>query len=132
MFSFLSFIPIIGKAFDALSAYAQKKQDVSLEKYKVDGVVNVELIKQDTEVVKARQALLAAGQKYLGVRVMQYGFVYPLIVWFGSVLVYCIVHPYFPDLVKPVLALPDPLNQWAGWMIMYLFLHSSVQQYLKK
>lgn len=132
MFSFLSFIPIIGKLFDAISAYAVKVQDVKLEKYKVDGVVNVQLIQSDVDIVKARAALQAAGQQYLGVRVMQYGFVYPLIVWFGMIVCYCILHPYFPGYILPVLALPDPLNTWAGWMMMYLFLHSSVQEYLKK
>ncbi|SHH46789.1 hypothetical protein [Bradyrhizobium erythrophlei] len=131
MFSWLSLIPFVGKIIDGLSAYAQKKQDVALEKYKVDGTVNVQLINQETEVVKARQALLAAGQQYLGVRIMQYGFVYPLIVWFASIVFYCLFHPYFPQ-IKPILAFPDPLNQWAGWMVMYLFLHTSVQEYLKK
>lgn len=131
MFSFLSFIPIIGKAFDALSAYALKKQDVALEKYKVDGTVNVDLINQDVEVIKARQALLTAGQQYLGIRLMQYGFVYPLIAWFIGIVIYCLFHPYFPEIL-PVLAFPEPLDQWAGWMVMYLFLHSSVQDYFKK
>lgn len=131
MFSFLSFIPIVGKLFDAISAYAVKIQDVSLEKYKVDGTVKVDLINQDVAIIQARQALLAAGQQYVGVRVMQYGFVYPLMIWFTSIIGYCLLHPYFPS-IPPVLALPDPLNQWAGWMVMYLFLHSSVQEYFKK
>ena len=125
-------IPFVGKIVDAWAAHDQKKMDVSLEKYKVDGVVNVQLIQQDVEVVKARAALLTAGQQYLGVRMMQYGFVYPLIVWFGLIIGYCIFQPYFPGYIKPVLALPAPLNEWGGWMMMYLFLHSSVKELLHK
>ena len=110
MFSFLSFVPIIGKLFDAVSAYFVKVQDVKLEKYKVDGTVDVSLINADTAIVQAQAALQAAGRQYLGTRVMQYGFVYPLIAWFGMIIVYCIVHPYLPNTILPVLALPDPLR----------------------
>jgi hypothetical protein len=131
MFSWLSVIPIVGKLFDSVSAYYVKKQDIALEKYKVDGTVNVQAIRADTEVIKAQKELQQARQQYLGTRIMQYGFVYPLMFWFTSIVFYCVFHPYFSS-IKPVLAFPDPLNTWAGWMIMYLFLHSSIRDYLKK
>lgn len=58
---FLAFLvqglPFIGKAMDAFTNYTNKKMDTNLEKYRVDGTVNVETMRQDTEIIKARTEL---------------------------------------------------------------------------
>lgn len=56
----LSAIPIIGRAIDALAAYANKKVDADLEKYKVNGQVNVKAMEADVSVIQARAELARA------------------------------------------------------------------------
>lgn len=61
MGAFLAFLlkglPFVGKAMDAFTNYTNKKMDTNLEKYRVDGQVNTEAMKQDTEIIKARTEL---------------------------------------------------------------------------
>lgn len=121
MFSWLSLIPIVGKAFDAWSAHDQKKQDVVLEKYKVDGSVNVELMRQDTEVIKARADLAKVMKDDPTTRWGHRLFIYPVGVWFSAIVSYCILHPYFPNIL-PVLALPKQLDYVPYAVIAYLFV----------
>lgn len=49
--------PLIGKGFDAFTNFTNKRMDTDLEKYKVKGTVDVEALKQDTEIIKARTDL---------------------------------------------------------------------------
>lgn len=121
MFSWLSLIPFVGKFVDAWSAHDQKKQDVVLEKYKVDGVVKVDLIRQDTEVVKARVDLAKAMKDDPATRWGKRFFIYPVGVWFAAIVYYCILHPYFPQIL-PVLALPPQLDYIPYAVIAYLFV----------
>jgi hypothetical protein len=122
MFNPLSLIPFVGKAIDAWSAHDQKKQDTVLEKYKVDGTINVELMRQDTEVIRARAELAASMKDDPVVRWGHRLFVYSTGLWYGCIIGYCIVHPYFPSTIKPVLALPEHLNYIPYAIIAYLFV----------
>jgi hypothetical protein len=117
----LSLIPFVGKAVDAWAAHDQKKQDVVLEKYKVDGTVNVEVMRQDTEVIKARATLAAVMKDDPVNRWGRRFFIYPIGTWFAAIVYYCIFHPYFPEIL-PVLALPTQLDYIPYAVVAYLFV----------
>lgn len=108
-----------------------KKEDVKLEMFKVDGKVDLGLLNAYKEQLQVRRDILAEQMKHTAGRAMQYGFVYPLIVWWIAVIVYCILHPYFPS-IKTVLALPKPLDDWAGVMIGFVFLASKIDEWKRK
>ena len=118
---FLSFIPVIGKLFDAWSAHDQKKQDVVLEKYKVDGTVNAELIRSDVEVIKARVDLAKARSNDTVDRWGRRLLIYPTGVWFSAIVGYCLLHPYFPGILS-VLALPPNLEYIPYAVVAYLLV----------
>lgn len=120
MFSFLSAIPIIGKVIDALAAYAAKKQDVALEKYKVDGTVNVQAMQEDTRIIQARVDLAKVMKDDSTTKWGHRLFIYPVGVWFTLIVAYCIFHPYFGWFL-PVLALPNNLLYIPYAVIAYLF-----------
>lgn len=122
---------VIGPVTTAITAVANKKADVSLEKYRIDGTVDQSLITSDIALMGAQKSLLMAGIAYRGVRFMQYVFVYPLGLWWSAIIFDSIFHEFFKYSYR-VEALPPPLNTWAGWMVAYLFLHSSVMQVLKR
>lgn len=58
---FLAFLiqglPFFGKLTDAFTNFTNKKMDTALEKYKEDGTVNIEAMKQDTAIIQARTNL---------------------------------------------------------------------------
>lgn len=121
MFSFLSLIPFVGKLFDSVTAYLNKKQDVALEKYKVDGTVNVELMQQDTAVIQARVDLAKVMKDDVTTKWGHRLFIYPTGAWYTGIVVYCFLHPYFPN-VLPILALPGQLDYIPYAIIAYLFV----------
>lgn len=61
MGAFLAFLiqglPFLGKLTDAFTNFTNKKMDTALEKYKEDGTVNIEAMKQDTAIIQARTNL---------------------------------------------------------------------------
>lgn len=83
----------------------------------------VELAKIEADVNKnkdtLRASLLANGGWWF-----QLFFVWPLAVWFMSVVLYSIFWCKACMFPQPwsIAALPSPLDQWAGWIVMFLFL----------
>jgi hypothetical protein len=59
----LSFLNPISKVIDVVGAYVNKRQDVDLEKYKVNGQVNVKAMETDRDIIQARAALAEARAK---------------------------------------------------------------------
>lgn len=114
-----------------LFGWLNKKEDVNLEKFKVDGVVDQNLVQGYIAQLNARKEVLLAQQKYAGDRWMKYLFVYPLGLWFAAIVVYCILHPYFLD-VKPVLDLPPIMKEWGGYIVGFLFLVSKIDGWVRK
>lgn len=57
---FIQGLPLIGKLADAFTNYTNKKMDTNLERYKVDGTVNVEAMREDTQIILARTDLAKA------------------------------------------------------------------------
>jgi hypothetical protein len=108
------YIPIIGKLIDSATAYFSKKLDTDLEKYKVDGKI-------DEVRIQAALILLGKMQDSRGGRFMHYVFVYPLAFWWVALIVDSVGQRYF-KWDYDVLALPEPAQTWAGWMIAFLFL----------
>lgn len=110
----LSSLPVVGKIVNGLSTYFNKKLDTDLEKYKVDGRI-------DEVRLQAALTLLGRMQDTSGGRWMHYVFVYPLGVWWLALIVDSVGQRYF-KWDYDVLALPEPAQTWAGWMIAFLFL----------
>ena len=118
---------VIAGVLSPLSSWLNKREHVSLEKYKVDGKVDVEAVKAAVEALKARRDLHMEYSKYIGFRVVMYGFMVPLAVWWNAIIAYCILHPWFPWWEK-VLALPDNLQYISAGIIAFLFLYSKDQR----
>jgi hypothetical protein len=114
-----------------LFSWLNKKEDVTLEKFKVNGQVDMSLVEAYKVQLQARKEVLLATQNHASGRFMQYLFVYPLGFWFASIVFYCIFHPYFPE-IKPVLDLPPVLKEWGGYIVGFLFLVSKVDSWVRK
>lgn len=121
MFSFLSAIPFLGKIVDAVTSYFNKKQDVILEKYKVDGVVNVEAMKEDTKIIEARASLASAMKDDPVNKWGRRFFIYPVGVWFTAIVGDSLLHNAFHYAYR-VEALPKNLDYIPYAIVAYLFV----------
>lgn len=108
--------------FTPLASIFNKKTDASIEKYKVDGQLNLEAMKQDTQIIQARADLAKAMKDDPTTKAGRMFFVYPVGIWFGLIIGYCIVQPYFPGYIKPVLAIPGNLEYIPYAVVAYLFV----------
>jgi hypothetical protein len=122
------FIPLLSKVLDIpamLSAYFNRKLDIDLEKYKVDGQV-------DETRLKAAIQVLIEEQKTFGGRGMKYIFVYPLGFWWLALIINQITRDFLPYILPAgmkwnVYTVPI-LDTWGGWIIAYLFLHATLSK----
>lgn len=114
-----------------LFGWLNKKEDVSLEKFKVDGVVDVEAVKGHIALLQARRDVLLEAMKYRGIRMVQYGFMVPLMFWWVAVIAYCILNPWYPWWPK-VLALPVGAEYIGPGIIGFLFLASKIDDWRRK
>lgn len=114
---------ILGLAKEGLS-FLNKKEDAAVEKYKVDGKVDVAAMQQDTEIIKARAALAAALKDDPVVRWGRRLFIYPVGVWF-SLIVYRSIfqeHPVMEQYTWVIKALPDNLHYIPYAVVAFLFV----------
>lgn len=97
-----------------------KKEDVNLEKYKVDGQVSMNAVNAEVEIVKA-------GKDIKRDRWMQWGFVAPTVVFYNALIIDCIGQRYF-EWDYDVLALPDPWNYVPMSIVAFLFVQKIVRR----
>jgi len=117
-------LSLVSKILDIpemVSAYFNRKQDIDLEKYKVDGQV-------DETRLKAAIQVLIEEQKTGGGRAMKYIFVYPLGIWWLALIVNQIIRDFLPTGLKWNVYTVPILDTWGGWIIAYLFLHATLSK----
>lgn len=117
--SLITAIPgLLGKGFD----YFSKKADIGLEKYRIDGVFNIEAMKQDVEVKKIQAQLNAVYDTHVFDRIARYLFEIPTGLWYTAIIIDCIAQKIF-GWHWDVLALPDQVAFIPYVIIGFLFLY---------
>lgn len=114
-----------------LFSWLNKKEDVNLEKFKVNGQVDIAALSSHVEAMKIRREVLIEAMKYRGIRFFQYAFMAPTAIWFNYVVAYCILHPYFPQ-IKQALNPPGQLDTILAAVIGLLFLASKIDEWRRK
>lgn len=113
---FLGWLPIIGPIIEGVFGFLNKKQDVDLEKYKVDGKIT-------TDAILAANQLTMSNQDQIENRLCKSLILFPMSVWTAvAVWDYIVVIPY-PDLVWGVKAFPvgSGLEYLPFAVLTYLF-----------
>lgn len=123
----MSGLSILSGVTSTVFGYFSKKADISLEKYKVDGIVDQKLVEADVAIAQAQKELLLAQNQYGGYRYLHYCFGYPLAIYFMAVL-FDAVTEKIPGWENSwdVMAMNQTMSQWSGWIIGGLFLHASI------
>lgn len=127
MLSWLSLIPVVGKFFDFLN----KVEDTNLEKYKVDGTVNVAAMQADLGLIQAQKELRIATSGDPGVQLATGLFLIPSGVWYAAYMWDSAFRGLVPDWTWRVLT-PEA-EVWKILMVVvgYLFL-TTVKQVWRK
>lgn len=125
--SILSGLGIVGTAIANVFGYLDKKADVGLAKYVVDGQVNQALINADVQIIQAQRDLLLAQNQYGGYRYLHYLFGYPLGIYFALVIADAITEkiPGWEN-TWDVMSINPTITQWSTWIVGGLFLHASI------
>lgn len=122
---------VISPITNVVGGYLNKRQDVDLEKFKVNGVVDVEAVRAHIAALTLRRDLLIEAMKYKAIRFFQYAFMAPLAVWFNAVVFRCIAGPYYPQ-IKVVWALPGRGDEILMIIIVFLFAGSKIDEWRRK
>lgn len=117
---------VISPITNVVGGYLNKKQDVDLEKFKVDGRVDLQLIQAHVDILRLSAELLKG--KWM-IR-LQVAFGAPLAAYYAKCIVWdkmlgSITHGH-----------TDPLDgfiaQYSTWIVGFLFLHSAVTSWTRK
>lgn len=125
MWSILSSIisGVIGPITNTITAIYTKKEDVSLEKFKVDGKVDVSLIEAQVTLMQMNATLLNNNWG----RCLQALFAVPLALWFGKCVLW---DTTFGLGTTP--ALKGDLSTYGMWIMGFLFMHSAITSWGRK
>lgn len=117
-----SLLGVLGQLFGWLN----KKQDTELEKYKVDGVVNVEAIKADAEIIQAQGRLQEVLKDDPVLRWGRRLIIYPTGAWYGLIIWYCVTknHPVLSKYSWIIADLPPHLQYIPYAVTGFLLLHT--------
>lgn len=114
---------IIGPITTTITAIYTKKEDVSLEKFKVDGKVDIAVVEAQVAIVQANATLLNNQWS----RVLQAMFAVPLAVYYGKCILWDKVF---------ALGSTDPLkgdiSTYSMYIIGFLFMHSAITSWGRK
>lgn len=126
---FLAFLvqglPLVGKLTDAFTNYTNKKMDSAVEKYKVDGTVDVEAMRQDTEIIKARTNLAIEMKGDPASKLGRYFFIFPTGIWFSLITYRSIMQDSpWAEYSWVIKAYPGNLEYIPYAVIAYLFVTS--------
>lgn len=111
---------VLGLAKESF-AYLNKKQDVGLEKYKIDGIVKTELIQADVEISKINSRRIVDQFVYLGFRICTYLVIFPTALWFACGMYDSTFRNLLPDYMTwRTLELPADMKIMAGAALTYI------------
>lgn len=125
MWSILSSIisGIIGPITTTITAIYTKKEDVSLEKFKVDGQVDMALVTASVTIAQANATLLQ--NKWIVY--LQCGFGLPLMIYYGKCILWDKVFA-----LGSTDALGGDISTYSTWIVGFLFMHSAITSWSRK
>jgi hypothetical protein len=103
-----------------IASIFNKKADVNLEKYKVDGQVSMAAVNAECKIIEAQSKV--SRDKW-----MQWAFVAPTALWYLAIVIDC-VFQRITGWKYDVLSLPDQVKFVPMAIIGFLFLYAAVKK----
>ncbi len=118
---FLTWLNPIAGIINVIGKFLTKSQDVDLEKYKVDGQVDIVAMQTDTAIIKARADLIKAMKDDPATKAGRWFFIVPTGIYFTLIIYDSCFRDVFPDQTWRILALPDHIQYIPYAVVAYLF-----------
>jgi hypothetical protein len=119
----MAVLTVLSGIFGFLTGPISKFFDYRTQRAIVEGKVQERSILADIELNRIKKEMHVINQGWWATRWIVPGFAYPLIVWWGAVILDSLYQ--FPN--WNVAALPPPLDEWAGAIIMSFFAVRGVE-----
>lgn len=110
-----------------ITEYLGKKVDANVEHHRIDSTVEIASIEADVEINKLKKDLLIAYQGWWATRWIVPGFAWPLILWFNMIVLDSVFKDFWPFTEFDIAKLPQPLQGWAGQIILSFFIVKSIE-----
>lgn len=123
---FLKLLPGIGSVVTGITDYLNKKQDVDLEKYKVDGKVDQSLIAAEVSIIQARAGALS------NLSWIHKGFGLVTLLYYTAIVYDALTEKLFPSVHWDVMELKGLAAIWAGMIVGFFFLQPSIISAFKR
>lgn len=115
MFFLKLLINPISQLVSSVLEYLEKREDVKLEKYRIDGKYDIAHIQALAEVAKLRSSDIVD-------KCGRWLFIFPTGVYYAAVLYDSTFRELLPQYTWRVLALPEEFKYWAGAVLGYLLV----------
>lgn len=121
----LKFVPVIGPFIDKAFEYFNHKQDVDLEKYKVDGVLDVTLVNAEVAIIQARASVMSH------LTWVHKGFGLLCLFYFGAIVYDALTEKLFPSVHWDVMPLKGLAGITFNMVVGFFFLEPTLKMYRK-
>lgn len=105
-----------------IASMFNKKTDAGVEKYKIDGQINVEAMRQDTEIIKARADLAKAMKDDPASKIGKWFFIIPTGVYYTLVVYDSCFRKLIPGYTWVILELPGWMQYMPHAVVAYLLV----------
>ena len=113
---------IISGVLSPLFSWLNKKEDVSLEKYKVNGQGDISAMVQDTKIIEARASLAAAMRGDKPTSFARGAFMFLTAGWYAGIVWDCFMRGMNPEWIINIKALPPNIEYIPYAIVAYLFV----------
>lgn len=117
---------VLSPVLNTVTAIFTKKEDVDLEKFKVDGQVDISLVQASVAIAQANAALL--NNKWM-IR-LQVAFGAPLALYYGKCILWDKVLASWTHGSTDPLA--GDISTYSTWIVGFLFMHSAITSWTRK
>lgn len=117
---------IIGPIANAITAIYTVKEDVDLEKFRVDGQVDIALVQASVAIAQANASLL--NSKWM-IR-LQVAFGAPLAIYYGKCILWDKVFAGWTG--GHTDPLTGDISTYSLWIVGFLFMHSALSNWNRK
>ena len=111
---------------DRVLAHMERKADTATERERIRTQATLEEIRAEIVSRQASRDIILAEQGWWVTAMIRPAFAWPIVIWSGAIVADSLFH-----FTWNVAALPDPLNEWAGWIVGAYFLTRPIEKGLR-
>ncbi|MCT4654377.1 MAG: holin family protein [Cohaesibacter sp.] len=106
-----------GETLDRVLSHVEKRANSQTERERIRSEIVSEEIRAEIATRRAARDIIVAEQGWWVTAMIRPAFAWPIVIWSGAIVADSLFHFFWN-----VAALPEPLNEWAGWIVGAYFV----------